>query len=150
MPNVNVDVTATNVANPQTPISVGLMAVVNPDGSPIAAGGGGGTSNGLTDAQLRASPVPVDGPLTNAQLRATAVSVAGPLTDAQLRAAAVPVSGPITNAQFTAVTGAASAAAWDGAAASATMVAILKALHAQNAAILVQLQAINTNTTPAA
>lgn len=42
MPNVNVDVTATNVANPQTPISVGLMAVVNPDGSPIAAGGGGG------------------------------------------------------------------------------------------------------------
>lgn len=140
MPNVNVDVTATNVANPQTPMSVALVAVVNPDGSPIAAGGGGGgTGDGLTDAQLRASPVPVSGPLTDAQLRASAVPVSGTVT----------ATGPITNAQFTAVTGAASAAAWDGSAASATMIAILKALHAQNEAILVQLQAINTNTTSA-
>lgn len=56
----------------------------------------------LTDAQLRATPVPVSGtvtasgPLTDAQLRATAVPVSGPLTDAQLRATPVPVSGTVT------------------------------------------------------
>lgn len=75
------------------------------------AAGGGGT--GLTDTELRASPVPVSisgsiavtGPLTDVQLRATAVpisgtvaisgsvAVTGPLTDTQLRATAVPVSG---------------------------------------------------------
>lgn len=55
-------------------------------------------SGPLTDAQLRASAVPVSGtvtasgPLTDAQLRASAVPVSGPLTDAQLRASAVPVS----------------------------------------------------------
>jgi hypothetical protein len=82
----------------------------------IASPGGGG----LTDTELRASPVPVSGtffqatqpvsgtfwqatqpvsgPLTDAQLRAVAVPVSGtvtasgPLTDAQLRATAVPVS----------------------------------------------------------
>jgi hypothetical protein len=42
-----------------------------------AAGG-----DGLTDAELRATPVPVSGTVT----------ASGPLTDAQLRAAAVPVS----------------------------------------------------------
>lgn len=52
------------------------------------------------------------------------------------------VTGPVTNAQLTAVTGAASAAAWDGNAASATMIAILKAIHAQ-------LVIIADNTTPA-
>jgi hypothetical protein len=46
----------------------------------------------LTNTQLRATPVPVTGPLTDVQLRATAVPVSGPLTDTQLRAAAVPVS----------------------------------------------------------
>lgn len=50
------------------------------------------------------------------------------------------VTGPVTNAQLTAVTGAASAAAWDGNATSATMIAILKAIHAQ-------LVIIATNTT---
>lgn len=75
-------------------------------------------------------------------------AVSGPLTDAQLRAAAVPVSGtvtatgPLTDAQLTAVTGAANAAAWDGAAASATVIAILKSIDAQ-------LRIIATNTTPA-
>lgn len=47
----------------------------------------------LTDAQLRASNVPVSGPVTDTQLRASAVPVSGPLTDVQLRASAVPVSG---------------------------------------------------------
>lgn len=50
----------------------------------------------LTDAELRASSVPVSGPVTDAQLRAAPVPVSGPLTDAQLRAAPVPVSGTVT------------------------------------------------------
>lgn len=36
-----------------------------------SGGGGGGTTGGLTNAQLRATPVPVSGPATDAQLRAT-------------------------------------------------------------------------------
>jgi hypothetical protein len=81
----------------------------------VQAGVGGGGS--LTDAELRASPVPVSGPLTDAQIRATPLPVSGtvsvgtvpvtgtfwqatqpvsgPLTDAQLRAVAVPVSGTV-------------------------------------------------------
>jgi hypothetical protein len=47
---------------------------------------------GLTDAELRSSPVDVYGPLTDVELRATPVDVLGPLTDAELRASAVPVS----------------------------------------------------------
>jgi len=60
----------------------------------------------LTDTQLRATAVPVSGPLTDTQLRATAVPVSGtvtatgPLTDTQLRATAVPVSGPLTDTQL--------------------------------------------------
>lgn len=61
----------------------------------------------LTDAELRATPVPISGTvttsgLTDAQLRATPVPVSGtvtatgPLTDAQLRATPVPVSGTVT------------------------------------------------------
>ena len=46
-------------------------------------------STALTDAQLRASAVPVSGPLTDTQLRASAVPVSGPLTQAQLTAAAL-------------------------------------------------------------
>jgi hypothetical protein len=90
----------------------------------IASGGGG-----LTDAQLRATPVPVSGPLTDIQLRASAVAisgtvsiagtvpVSGPLTDAQLRAVAVPVSGtffqatqPVSAASLPLPTGAATEA----------------------------------------
>ena len=57
-------------------------------------------TGGLTDAELRATAVPVSGPLTDTQLRATAVPVSGPLTDTQLRATAVPVSGPLTDTQL--------------------------------------------------
>lgn len=64
------------------------VVAVGVDGEPIGAGG----ASGLTDAQLRASAVPVSGPLTDTQLRATAVPVSGPLTDTQLRATAIPVS----------------------------------------------------------
>jgi hypothetical protein len=81
--------------------------VINPDGS-INVVASGGTSGGLTDTQLRASPVPVSGPLTDTELRATAVPisgtvavsgtlpVSGPLTDTQLRATAVPISGSVS------------------------------------------------------
>lgn len=82
---------------------------------PDSIGGGGG---GLTDAQLRATPVPVSGTFWQA-----VQPVSGPLTDAQLRAASVPisdgggsltvdgtfwqatqpVSGPLTDAQLRAV-----------------------------------------------
>lgn len=41
----------------------------------IASASGGGGGGGLTDAQLRATPVPVSGPLTDTQLRATPVPV---------------------------------------------------------------------------
>lgn len=57
----------------------------------------------ITDAELRASSVPVSGafypatqpvsgPLTNAELRASDVPVSGPLTNSELRASDVPVS----------------------------------------------------------
>src|SRR5574343_139784 len=78
-------------------------------------GGGGGTTGGLTNAELRATPVPMTGTvavsnlasggLTDTQLRATPVPISGTvtisnptaqgLTDAQLRATPVPVSGTV-------------------------------------------------------
>jgi hypothetical protein len=61
-------------------------------GGTSGGGGGGGGGDGLTNTQLRASPVPVSGPLTDAQLRATPVPISGGLTDAQLRASAVSMS----------------------------------------------------------
>jgi hypothetical protein len=89
------------------PLVAGTYEVV---AAPLLVAVAGGTSSGgsttsLTDAQLRATPVPVTisgavAGLTDAQLRATAVPVSGPLTDAQMRATAVPVSGPLTDAQL--------------------------------------------------
>lgn len=68
--------------------------VWGPDGIIVSTGG-------LTNAELRATPVPVSGPLTDAQLRATAVPVSGPLTLAQLIGAEpLGVSGPLTDAQL--------------------------------------------------
>jgi hypothetical protein len=67
--------------------------------------------NFLTDAQLRASPVPISGTvitgaLTDTQLRASPVPISGTvvtggLTDAQLRAAPVPISGSVTTGGLT-------------------------------------------------
>lgn len=57
-----------------------------------ATGGGGGSTGGLTNTELRAAPVPVTGPLTDAQIRASALPVLGPLTNTELRASAVPIS----------------------------------------------------------
>jgi hypothetical protein len=94
---------------PYTRVDSGAGLPVSLQNSSIAVTGP------LTDAQLRASAVPVtgtfwqatqpvSGPLTDSELRASAVPVSGtfwqatqpvsgPLTDAQLRASAVPVSG---------------------------------------------------------
>ena len=90
-------------------------------------GAGGGSSNGLTNAELRATPVPVDiggsGSITITSGTVTVsnevevtnnsgnpIPVSGtvtantglsqPLTDTQLRATAVPVSGPLTDTQL--------------------------------------------------
>lgn len=50
------------------------------------------TGGGLTNTELRATPVPVSGPATDAQIRATPIPVSSSaLTDAQLRATRVPV-----------------------------------------------------------
>jgi hypothetical protein len=54
---------------------------------------------GLTDAQLRASAVPVSGTVT------ANTGLSQPLTDAQLRATAVPVSGTLSVGNFPAQTG---------------------------------------------
>ena len=62
----------------------------------VNAGAAGFGAAALTNTQLRATPVPVSGPLTDAQIRATPVPVSGPLTDAQIRATPVPVSGTVT------------------------------------------------------
>lgn len=57
----------------------------------------------LTDAQLRATALPVSGTFWQATQPvsiAATVAVSGPLTDTQLRATAVPVSGPLTDTQL--------------------------------------------------
>lgn len=69
--------------------STGDAAWVSGSGTVIGilkAIAGGGSGGGLTDAQLRATPVPVSGTVT----------ATGPLTDGQLRATPVPVSGTVT------------------------------------------------------
>ena len=101
-----------------------LVSTANP--LPVAIiSGGGVSSGGLTNTELRASAVPVSGTvgisgtvlvsgavsvsgtvtavtggLTDTQLRASAVPVSGPVTDTQLRATALPVSGPVTDTQL--------------------------------------------------
>jgi hypothetical protein len=111
----------------------------------------------LTDAELRATPVPVSGPfwqstqpvsftwqgLTDAQLRASAVPVSftwAGLTDAQLRASAVPVSftwSGLTDAQLRASAVPVSASALplpSGAATEATLATAASAVGAHDAA----------------
>lgn len=83
------------------PYAIGSDGSVTLIGSDGGGGSGGGQTDGLTDAQLRASPVPVTGGgLTDDQLRASPVPVTGGLTDAQLRASAIPVTGALTDAQL--------------------------------------------------
>jgi hypothetical protein len=64
-----------NQAAVEVPVDSGkaLAPVVYVSNAADFPGGGGGSSGGLTDVQLRAAPVPVSGPLTDAQLRALPV-----------------------------------------------------------------------------
>lgn len=91
----------------------------------VVLSGGGEGGDGLTDEQLRASPVPVSIP------------------------AAVTVSG-IAGAGSTG-TGAPSAAAYadNTGAANGTVIALLKGIYVQNEAIRALLETIADNTTPA-
>jgi hypothetical protein len=87
----------------------GLLAWIADTGG--GGGGGGGhvtvdnwpgnyPTGGLTDIELRATPIDVSGPLTDFEIRATPLPVSGPLTDTQIRATALPVSGPLTDVQL--------------------------------------------------
>ena len=78
------------------------VTVGNTDAAPIPIKDGG---NSITVDDGGAS-LTVDGPLTNAELRATPVPVSGGLTDTELRASAVPVvaSVPIRTPTTTSVT----------------------------------------------
>jgi len=80
--------------NTKTPALVGGMVPVNT-----------GLVQGLTDTQIRATALPVSGPLTDAQLRATPVPISGSITtsglnNTELRATPVPISGALTDAQI--------------------------------------------------
>jgi hypothetical protein len=98
------DTTGAVIAAPTGPFTLGacgasVLTDVQLRATPVPVSGP------LTDTQLRAAPVPVSGSvttggLTDTQLRAAAVPVSGPLTDTQMRAAAVPVSGPLTDTQM--------------------------------------------------
>lgn len=74
--------------------------------------------------------------------------VSGPLTDTQLRATAVPVTGPITAVSFSGIQGTSSSVAYTDVtgAANGTVIALLKGIYVQNAAIIALLTQIKTNT----
>lgn len=66
----------------------------------VSVSGSVAVTGPLTDAQLRATAVPVSGTFfqtTQPVSIAATVTVTGPLTDTQLRATAVPVSGTVTS-----------------------------------------------------
>ena len=82
-----------SIATEQTPESTDYLAVRLTNGTAwYQAGGSGG--GGLTDAELRAAPVPITGSLEVEFPPSLAVT--GPVTDAQLRATPVTVSGTVT------------------------------------------------------
>jgi len=78
LPNDNFTLTSTMTGETIATHSTGTMVTVPVTGTVTTAG--------LTDAELRATPVPVSGTVT----------ATGPLTDTELRATAVPVSGTVT------------------------------------------------------
>ena len=113
-----------------------LVAVVSPDGSAI--GGGGGGPVGPVDQGEPGSlawPVSVDGTV-DVEVT-TPVSITG----------SVAVTGPLTNAQYTASIGAPGASSWSGTG-NGTVIAILKAIHAQNETMIAHLSNIEANTDP--
>lgn len=105
----------------QTPVSA-----ENPLPVTMSGGGGGGG-----EVEVRNFPA--------------TQAVSGPLTDAELRASAVSVTGPLTNAQYQASIGTPAIAAWSGIN-NGTVIAILKALYAQNEQMITLLTEIRDNT----
>lgn len=95
------------LASDQTPIPVTGTITTSPDVN-IHDSAGGALNSTAGRLQTDGSGVvqPVSGPLTDAQLRATPVPVSGTvatggLTDAQLRASPVPVSGTVSTGGLT-------------------------------------------------
>lgn len=95
-----------NEVHQEVPLDVdiaGTVAVTGPltdaqlRATPVPVSGSFSVTGGLTDAELRASPVAVS--LTSTTITGS-VAVTGPLTDVQLRATPVPVSGPLTDVQL--------------------------------------------------
>lgn len=120
------------------------VTLTDPNGNYVDISGGGGSGGGSVTVTNFPATQAVSGPLTNAQLRASAVpvSVAGAATETSL--AAVSMSVGEINADL----GTVADAAWSGTG-SGTVIALLKAIHAQNVTIISSLATIATNTTPA-
>lgn len=104
----NVTAAGVPVSTDEVPGGVHVQKMKLLDGTPDSTAPIPGTSaDGLyVDVRQVRVPVNVVGPATNAELRATplpvsgTVNASGPVTDAQLRAAPVPVSGPLTDTQL--------------------------------------------------
>ena len=87
-------------------------------GLPAVIGNGTGPAAPLTDAQLRATAVPVSGPLTDAQMRATPVGITGSAARTTVTAT-IPSAASVSNALdlgVTALLGFIAPAAWTAAA----------------------------------
>lgn len=131
MTQIDYNLTATNQDRPTDVI---LVAAVNPDGSNIGGGGGGGGGN-VTVTNFPATQ-PVSGTVS-----VTGVATAANQTSQTTVLNAISTAVGELNSDF----GMPSQAAWAGTG-DGTVIAILKAMYAQNEAMLAQLQAINTNT----
>lgn len=96
-----------NTADDGVPVRLYVSADAGLTWDPWDGAGGGAGGGGLTDAELRASPVdvlvtnfPATQPVSGTVSISGSVAVTGPLTDAELRAAPVPVLGPLTDAEL--------------------------------------------------
>jgi len=105
------------------------VIVVDQNGDPVSFGGGGTSEVEVTNFPTTQA---VTGPLTDTQLRASAVPVSGPVTEAELTA----VVGLLSAGAYSDDTGAA-----DG-----SVIGLLKGIYVQNAAIISLLTQIETNT----
>ena len=76
-----------------TPLTVDGSAFTQPVSGSVSVSGSVTVANpGLTDTELRATPVPISGTIT----------ATGPLTDSQLRATPVPISGSVSTTPLSA------------------------------------------------
>lgn len=116
-----------------TPSNSNPLPVINLDSS-------GNPASPLTDAELRATPVPVSGPLTNTELRSSAVPVS---------ASALPLpSGAATEATLSAINGKLPAALGQQSEATSFSVTLSTENESVLNTILTELGEINTDTPP--